>query len=205
MNLQQLEAVCGIARHGYNMSAAAEALGRTQSALSRQLKDLESELGVQIFVCARNKMVGLTPQGERVLRVGQRVLKDLKTLGQIAGEDTPEASGELRSATDADVCKAYVEVGMGVAVLATIAYDPAADRGLAAMDAGHLFRPGILNVVFRKHGYLTRPLESFLSLFAPHLDRDLIRRALDGADIERACLGQRAPVARMRHAVPDPA
>src|SRR5690348_10592997 len=99
MNLQQLEAICGIARNRYNMSAAAEVLGRSQSGLSRQIKELELELGAQIFVRTRNKVVGLTPQGERILRIGQRVLQDLKAMGQIAGETAPEASGEIRVAT----------------------------------------------------------------------------------------------------------
>ena len=321
MNLQQLEAVCGIAKHRYNMSAAAEALGRSQSGLSRQVKELEVELGAQIFVRTRNKVVGLTPEGERILRVGQRVLHELKTLGQIAGEASEETAGEIRvatthvwaryllpgtikaftkrfpglsltlqqcdpvqcrqiiaagdadigvismphkpadpivtipayrvprcvvvpaghpllrdqpltlkklaeypliaypatfngratveaafaaagvkprivcSATDADVCKAYVQLGMGVSVLATLAFDPAADHGLVALDAGHLFRPSILSLVFRKHGYLTRPLTSFLSLFAPHISPELAQKAMAGADIERARLMQHAPVA----------
>jgi LysR family cys regulon transcriptional activator len=99
------------------------------------------------------------------------------------------------SATDADVCKAYVEVGMGIAVLARVAFDPTTDRRLVAIDAGHFFEPGILNLVLRKHGYLTRPLESFLAQFAPHISRELILSAIDGGDIERVRLAQRAPVA----------
>jgi DNA-binding transcriptional LysR family regulator len=47
VNLQQIEAVCGIARNRYNLSATAEVLGRSQSALSRQIKELELELGVR--------------------------------------------------------------------------------------------------------------------------------------------------------------
>lgn len=321
MNLQQLQAICAIVRHRHNISAAAEALERSQSGLSRQVKELEIELGAQIFVRTRNKVIGLTPQGERILHIAQRVLQDLRALEQIGGEQSAEEGGELRiatthvharyllpgavkaftrrfprvavtlqqtepvqcrsliatgeadmgiitmvqkpadpvvaipayqlprcvvvpeghplvreqrptlrklaeypliaypatfsgrtiveraftraglkphivcSATDADVCKAYVEVGMGIAVLATIAFDPAIDRGLVAIDAGHLFRPGILSIVLRKHGYLTRPLESFLAQFAPHISRELIVKAMDGADIDRVQLSARAPVA----------
>lgn len=319
VNLQQLEAIACIARNRYNISAAADVLGRSQSGVSRQIKELEIELGTQVFVRTRNKVVGLTQQGEIILSIGQRILRDVRTLEQIGGEESIEAGGEIRvatthvharyllprtikafaerfpataltlqqcdpqqcreliaageadvgvitltqkpmdpivtvpafrlsrsvivpvghplsrvkrltiealaqypliaypasfsgraiveetfaksgleprivcSATDADVCKAYVALGMGVAVLATAAFDAKVDRALVAIDAGHLFRPGILNVVFRKHGYLSRPLESFVSLFAPHVSRELIVRAMDGAEIDRARLGANAP------------
>ena len=321
MNLQQIQAICAVTRHRYNMSAAAKTLGRSQSVLSRQVKALELEVGTRIFVRTRNKVVGLTPEGQRVHRIGERVLLDLKSLGQIGEENSPEAGGELRiatthvharyllpgaiksfnarfpsialtlqqcdpgqcrdmisageaeigiitmatrteapivtipayriprcviapkghpltrvsnltlkdlanyplvaypstfsgrtiveeafvsagikprivcSATDADVCKTYVELGMGVAILATVAFDPTTDRGLVAMDAGHLFRPGVLNLVFRKHGILTRPLESFVTLFAPHVPRDLMRAAMEGAAFDRNHLIREAPVA----------
>jgi LysR family cys regulon transcriptional activator len=97
--------------------------------------------------------------------------------------------------TDADVCKTYVKIGMGFAVLATLAFDPEHDSGLVALDGSHLFRPGILNVVLRKHGYLSRALESFLAVFAPHVPRDVIERALNGSEIDRGRMAQDAPVA----------
>jgi LysR family transcriptional regulator, cys regulon transcriptional activator len=84
---------------------------------------------------------------------------------------------------------------MGIAVLATITFDPAKDKGLVAVDAGHLFQADILSLVFRTHGYLSRPVQSFLALFAPHIPPGLIKRAIDGADIDRARLIQRLPVA----------
>ncbi|MGZ5141883.1 MAG: LysR family transcriptional regulator, partial [Burkholderiales bacterium] len=55
MYLDQLETVYAIARTRYSISTAAETLGKSQSALSRQVKELELELGVQIFVRTRNK------------------------------------------------------------------------------------------------------------------------------------------------------
>ena len=99
------------------------------------------------------------------------------------------------SATDADVCKTYVEVGLGISVLATLAIDPKRDRGLVALDAGHLFPPAILNLVFRKHSYITPPLELFLSIFAPHFSRELILRTMEGGDVERTRSTQEIPVA----------
>ncbi len=99
------------------------------------------------------------------------------------------------SAIDADISKTYVEIGMGIAVLASIAFDPARDRGLVGIDAGHLFRPSILNLVMRRHAYLSRQALTFVSLFAPHLDADLILRAIDGGDIDHGRLTNEAPVA----------
>ena len=319
MTLQQLEAICAIARSRYNISAAAETLHRSQSGLSRSVKELEVELGTQIFLRTRNKVFGLTPQGERLLRIGQRILHDVKHMEHVAGEGLDEDAGDIRiatnhvharyllpdvvktftrafpritlalqqcdpaqcrdliasgdadvgistasakpadsivtipvyrlprcvvvpqghplvqekqltlkklarfrlignhatfvgrsiveeafsrewlkpviacSVTDTDVCKTYIEIGLGVAVLATLAFNPKTDRGLVALDARHLFRSSIVNVVLRKHGFLSRPLESFLSVFAPHVPRSLLLKALDGADIDVDLLGQRAP------------
>jgi LysR family cys regulon transcriptional activator len=99
------------------------------------------------------------------------------------------------SAIDADVSKTYVELGMGIGILAKLALDPARDRNLVAIDADHLFRPGILHVVLRRHGYLTKHAYAFLSMFAPHASGDLLRRAMEGGDIDRARLMQRAPMA----------
>jgi LysR family transcriptional regulator, cys regulon transcriptional activator len=97
---------------------------------------------------------------------------------------------------DADVSKTCVEPGMGIAVLARIAFDPARDRSLVAMDADHLFQPSILNLVFRKHSYLSRHAREFVSLFAPHISSDLIGRGMDGAELDRARLSHEAPVAK---------
>jgi DNA-binding transcriptional LysR family regulator len=88
-----------LARHRFNISAAAESLERSQSGLSRQVKEIEAELGVQIFLRTRNKVIGLTPQGERILRTAQRILQELRILEQMGGEESAQEDGELRVAT----------------------------------------------------------------------------------------------------------
>lgn len=321
MNLPQVEAVLGIVSNGFNMSRAAEALRRSQPTLSRQIKDLETELGIRIFARTRNKVVALTPMGEELVRIGQRILRDVGNLGQLGNLESSAETGELKIATthlharyslprviksfaarfpdvqltlrqgdpiqcceliargeadigvttvggevggdivaipafqlsrcviaptdhplgrektltlkklaaypivaysaqftgrwiveeafaraglrprivcsaiDADVSKTYVELGMGIAVLARIAFDPAHDRDLVPLDASHLFRPSILNLVFRKHGYLSRHANVLVSMFAPHIDQGLIRRGIEGAEVDRARLIRLAPVA----------
>lgn len=306
MQIPQLEAVRAIARSGFNMSAAAEILNRSQSGLSRQVKELESELGVRIFARTKNNIVGLTSQGEEILRIGQRILSDAENLRRVGSWTSSRTESELRiatthvharyflprvlklfserfpetlltlqqrdpvdccsavaegdvdialttvderlrhkivavpayaltsrvyvpkrhallrekdltlqklaefpfvayspafamrmsvddtfakaglrpkivcTATDADVCKAYVEAGMGIAILAKLAFDPVRDANLAVLDIDSLFEPSILCVAFRKNAYLSRSLFSFVSTWAPHLTQQAIRLALEG-------------------------
>ena len=90
------------------------------------------------------------------------------------------------SAIDADVSKAYVEMGLGIAILATIAFDPARDTGLRSIDARHLFPASILRVAVRRHGYLRPYMFEFLRAFAPHLGRARVERALAGERVAPA-------------------
>ncbi len=321
LNLEQIEAVAAIVRAGFNISAAAAALDRSQPTLSRQIQDLERALGVRVFARTRNKVAGLTPKGEEILHIGQRMLRDAKNLAELGRSEAVADSGELKIATthlharyalprvmktfaarfpgvmltlrqgdpvrccelvasgdadigittvgdkvageivtipayrlarcviaprghpltreksltlkkiaafplvaysepysgrrivddafaraglkprivcsaiDADVSKTYVEIGMGIAVLARIAVDPARDRGLVAMDAGHLFKPSVLNLVVQRHAYLSRQALAFVALVAPHIDTTLIRQCIEGGDIDRAKLAREAPLA----------
>ena len=57
-------------------------------------------------------------------------------------------------AVDADVCKTYVELGLGIAVLTTPSYDKGKDRGLAAKDVSHLFEPSTVHLTLRSRAYL---------------------------------------------------
>ena len=320
LNLALIEAVAAIVRANFSISAAAAALDRSQPTLSRQVQELERTLGVRVFARSRNKVAGLTPQGEEVLRIGQRLLRDAKNLAELGRGEQADA-GELKIATthlharyllprvmkafaartpgvtltlrqgdpvrccelvaageadlgvttaaervspeivtipayrltrrviverghpltrektltlkklaafplvaysapysgrrivdeafaraglrprvvcsaiDADVSKTYVELGMGIAVLAGIAFDPARDRGLVALDADHLFGASILNLVLRRHAHVGRHALAFVRLLAPHLGPALLRRAAEGGDIDRARLAREAPEA----------
>lgn len=80
MKLQQLRYVVEIVRQGNHLSAAADALHTSQPGVSRQIQLLESELGVDIFLRTRNRIIGLTEPGEHVLAIAKRVTSDLAAL-----------------------------------------------------------------------------------------------------------------------------
>ena len=82
------------------------------------------------------------------------------------------------SAMDADVIKTYVELGMGVGIIAAIAYDEARDPALAAIDAAHLFATNVTHLGIRRGSYLRDFAFDFIHTFAPPLGRALVERAL---------------------------
>ena len=99
--------------------------------------------------------------------------------------DSAFATRELKpdivlSAIDADVIKTYVELGMGVGIVATMAFDPKRDRSLRSLEAGHLFGTNTTRVAVRRGRLLRGYAFAFIELFAPHLSRQVIEKALTG-------------------------
>ncbi len=307
MNIHQLRTICEVVRQGLKMSTAAEKLFRSQPGVSRQIREIEEEVGVQIFRRKKNKIEALTPAGEEIVRVAERILQDIESLRQIGKEHLSHNVGELviatththaryslpkvidaftrrypnvrltlrqgdpvrccelvvagkadvaistetsrpyddlisiplyrvtrcvvaprnhpilrhrrnltiemlsrypiitfdsafsggwvvdkafsragikpnivLSAVDADVTKAYVERGMGIAVLSRVAFDPARDKDLRIIEAGHLFDSSVLNASVRRNSYVRSYLVSFISTYAPHLSNELVHKALKG-------------------------
>jgi LysR family cys regulon transcriptional activator len=320
MNIHQLRAICEVVKQGLRMSTAAEALFRSQPGISRQIREIEEEIGVQVFQRNKNKIQALTPAGREVVAVAERILRDVESLRLIGKEYSSNDVGELTiatthtqaryslpaaieafarefpkvrvtlrqgdpaqccdllaggevdvavatetsrsyaellsfpiyrvtrcivarrnhpvlkekrltlekltqypiiafdtafsgrrlvaeafsdagltpnvvlSAVDADVTKAYVERGMGIAVLAKIAVDPKRDTELGVRDADDLFRASVLNVAIRRQAYLRSYVYAFLSAYAPHLSRSLIQDALAGGTFDNQ---------RMKAALPE--
>lgn len=87
-------------------------------------------------------------------------------------------------AVDADVGKTYVELGLGVAILATVAVDPAHDRELRARDASHLFESSTTYISLRAHSYLRRYVYDFIRTLAPALTPEVVRAAVQGNDTQ---------------------
>jgi LysR family cys regulon transcriptional activator len=86
----------------------------------------------------------------------------------------------LLEAIDADVIKTYVELGMGVGIIAGMAFDPERDRNLRAMSAGHLFGSNVSRVAVKQGAYLRSYVYTFIELMTPALTRKLVDQAMGG-------------------------
>jgi LysR family cys regulon transcriptional activator len=84
----------------------------------------------------------------------------------------------ILSAIDADVCKTYIEVGLGIGILTTITFDPNRDVGLRARSADHLFEPSTIFISLRSNTYLRSYVLDFIKTVAPRLTPAVVRRAL---------------------------
>lgn len=82
------------------------------------------------------------------------------------------------TATDADVIKTYVELELGVGIIASMAFDPDKDAPLKAINAGHLFTPSITHMGIRKGSYLRGYMYAFIEFFAAHLDKATVEDAI---------------------------
>jgi LysR family cys regulon transcriptional activator len=311
MKIQQLRFLCEIARRDLSVSAAAEALHTSQPGVSRQIKDLEEELGVEIFVRHGKRLTALTEPGRAVLAIAERILAEAANMKRAGEEFANEKLGSLTIATthtqaryalpkavaafkrrypdvqlvihqgnptqicemvvrgeaefaiateqialypelvslpcyqwnrcvvvpsrhplsklkpltleavarfpivtydfafanrslvekafeqrglkprvvltalDADVIKTYVELGLGVGIMAAMAFNAKRDRGLKALDASHLFESSTTRLGIKRGAYLRRYAYEFIELFAPHLPRSIVEPAVMGAEGSR--------------------
>ncbi|MDQ2917687.1 MAG: CysB family HTH-type transcriptional regulator [Pseudomonadota bacterium] len=306
MNLQQLKYLCAIVDNGLNVSDAAEVLYTSQPGISKQVRQLEDELGLLVFVRQGKRLARLTPAGEVVVATARRALREIGNLKRVADEYRREDAGVLGIATthtqaryvlppvlsrfatrfpkvrlvlhqgnpvqvaeqtragevdvgiatealgdypdlvalpcyrwnrgvlvpnghplaairpltlealvkypivtydfaftgrsainaafgakglepnivltalDSDVIKTYVELGMGVGIVAQMAYDRAKDSGFELLDAGHLFAASLTRLALRKGVFLRGFVYEFIALFAGQYTRAVVDAALAG-------------------------
>jgi len=95
MNLQQLRYVVEVVRAGLNVSEAAEALFTSQPGVSKQIRQLEEELGVEIFVRHGKRLVGITDPGRQVLAIAERMQGEIDSLKKVGAEFRNESEGML--------------------------------------------------------------------------------------------------------------
>jgi LysR family cys regulon transcriptional activator len=95
MNFQQLRSVRETVRQGFNLTLVAQALHTSQPGVSRQIKELEDELGVELFVRAGRRLLGLTPPGQVMLPIVERLLQDAENLRRAGAEYTGQDRGLL--------------------------------------------------------------------------------------------------------------
>ena len=302
MNFHQLRSVREAVRNGFNLTEAAQALHTSQPGVSRQIRELEDELGIELFVRAGKRLTGLTGPGDHVLPIIERVLMESQNLRQagqefVARQDgvlsvaathsqaryaLPVAVQEFRArfpnvrlhlhqgspaqvarmllegevdvgiatealadypqllalpcyrwthsvivppdhalldapltleslarhplitydngftgrtrideafasrrlvphialaAMDADVIKTYAQLGMGVGIVAGIAFEAERDTQLRAIDAGHLFGINVTKLAVRRGSYLRGYVHAFIESFAPSLTRAVVEAA----------------------------
>jgi LysR family cys regulon transcriptional activator len=82
------------------------------------------------------------------------------------------------TALDSDVIKTYVELGLGIGLVASIAFDAKRDSALRKIDIGHLFKPSTTWIGIRRSSYLRSYAYEFIEQYAPHLDRKTVKAAL---------------------------
>ena len=87
-------------------------------------------------------------------------------------------------AIDADVIKTYVETGMGVGIVAGVAYDAERDRNLRVIPAGHLFGNNVTKVAIKQNAYLRSFVYTFIELFSPTLTRKLVEQSMAGENVD---------------------
>jgi LysR family cys regulon transcriptional activator len=95
MNIQQLRYVCEVARRNLNVSEAAEALHTSQPGVSKQIRALELELGVDLFVRQGRRFTAVTDAGREVLAAIDRILAEVANLKTIGAEHSNAARGHL--------------------------------------------------------------------------------------------------------------
>ena len=307
MKLQQLKYLTEVAKRGLNVSEAAEVLHTSQPGVSKQIRALEDELGIQVFVRHGKRLVEVTEPGKAVIAIAERILAEAQNLRRAGEEFANEKLGTLTvaathtqaryalpkavaafkkrypkvhlhihqgnptqiceqvlggeadlcvateaiahypelvsmpvyqwnrcvvvppkhpllkgpltlealaqhpivtydfafanrslvqkafeakglqpdvvlTALDSDVIKTYVELGLGVGILAKMAFDPKRDAPLRAIDAGHLFESSTTRLGIKRGAYLRRYAYEFIELFAPHLPRSVVERAVAGEE-----------------------
>ena len=303
MNFQQLRSVREAVRCRYNLTEVAEVLHTSQPGVSRQIRELEDELGFELFVRAGKRLTGLSEPGQQVMPTIERILLESQNLRKASQEFVAQDSGvltvaathsqaryalppavqdfrrlfpkvslhlhqgspdqvaemllngsadvgiatealanypeliampcyrwthavvvppghallneplSLRSlaryplitydngftgrtrindafkkenltpdialtAMDADVIKTYVQLGMGVGIVASIAFEAERDLSLRAVDAGELFGINLTKIAVRRGSYLRRYLYAFIEAFAPTLAREDVDAAM---------------------------
>ena len=308
MNVQQLRYVRETIRQGLNLTAAAASLHTSQPGISRQIRELEQELGIEVFVRRGKRVIDLTEAGRALAPIVDRVLQEIENLRVAAADFNDQSSGSLTVATthtqaryalpavvaafksafprvrlslhqgnppqiaemvlrgtadigiatealdhyptllalpsyswqhsivvpldhpllrepyvslealsryplitydpafagrsnideafaarglspdivlaaiDSDVIKTYVELGLGVGIIAAMAFDPARDQKLRMIDASSLFRTNMTRIALLRGRRLRSFTFAFIERFAPHLSRQVVEKAISGAE-----------------------
>lgn len=164
--------------------------GEADIAIATEGIDLFHEL--QMFDCFSWNRSVIVPEGHPLLEVKNLSLKDIAAYPIItydfafAGRSKINRAFEAEglspnvvlTALDTDVIKTYVRLGLGVGIIADMAFNPAEDQGLVARSAAHLFETSVTHIGLRRGAYLRGYTYDFIHLFAQHLTREVVEKAL---------------------------
>lgn len=304
MNFQQLRIVRETVRRSFNLTEVANTLFTSQSGVSKHIKDLEDELGVELFVRRGKRLLGLTDPGKELIEIVERILVDTSNIKRLSEQFSNREQGQLviatthtqaryvlphvvasfrlaypkvrltlhqgspteiasmlsdgeadigictetlrdapalttfpfytwhhgvvvprghalekvkpltleaiaewpiityhegftgrgnidqtfakaglapdivMSAMDTDVLKAYVELGLGVGIIAAMAFDLKRDAGLKLLDADTLFEANTSLIAVRRGSYLRNYAYRFIELCSPALPEAAVRAAV---------------------------
>jgi len=99
MNLQQLRIIRETVRRQFNLTEAAASLNTSQSGVSKHIKDLEDELGVELFVRKGKRLLGVTEPGREIAEIAERILVDISNIKRLGAQYAAQDEGRLTIAT----------------------------------------------------------------------------------------------------------
>ena len=99
MNFQQLRIIRETVRRNFNLTEVANALFTSQSGVSKHIKDLEDELGVELFVRKGKRLLGLTDPGRELVVMVERMLLDAGNIKRLAEQYSNRDEGRLTVVT----------------------------------------------------------------------------------------------------------
>ena len=99
MNFQQLRIIRETVRQGYNLTEVANSLYTSQPGVSKHIRDLEEELGVELFIRKGKRLIGLTEPGKELLVVVERMLLDARNIKNLADQYSSRDVGLLTVVT----------------------------------------------------------------------------------------------------------
>jgi LysR family transcriptional regulator, cys regulon transcriptional activator len=177
-----------------NPRQIAEMVLKDQADLAIATEAIAAIDGLVSLPCYQWEHVIVVPKDHALLKLKTVSLEDLAAHPLItydsafAGRNKIDHAFSLRSLTpdilleaiDADVIKTYVELGMGVGIIAGMAFDPERDKNLQAIKAGHLFGSNVSRLALKQGAYLRSYVYTFIELLTPTLNRKLMERLLTG-------------------------
>lgn len=181
--------------HQGSPQQVADMLARGEADVGIATEALAERPGLVTLPCYRWTHSVVAPPGHPVLQ-GRPSLQRLAQVPLITYESGFTGRGQIDNAfaaeglgprivlraMDADVIKTYVELGLGIGIIASVAYEAERDLRLRAVDAGHLFGVNVTRLAVRRGTYLRGYVYAFIESFAPTLRRAVVEQALAGAD-----------------------